>query len=50
MMDQPTLARIAVQAAAPDGVLQRAQHQLDIGSVAGLPANDPPRECIPDTR
>jgi hypothetical protein len=49
MMDKPPLGRIAVQAAAPHGVLQRAQHQLDIGSVAGLPADNPPRERIPHT-
>jgi hypothetical protein len=48
MMDQPTLSRVAIQAA-PHRVLQRAQHQLDIGPVAGLPADDPPRERIPDT-
>src|SRR6266511_5693117 len=49
MVDEPALGRIIVQAATPDGVLQRAKHQLDIGSVAGLPAHDPPRERIADT-
>jgi hypothetical protein len=48
MVDEPTLGKITVQAATPDGVLQRAQHQLGIGSVAGLPADDPPRERIAD--
>jgi len=33
MVNEPTLGRVVVQAAAPDGVLQRAQHQLGIGPV-----------------
>jgi len=47
MVDQPALAGVAVEAAAPDGVLQRAQHQVGVGPVGGLPAHDPPRERIP---
>jgi hypothetical protein len=42
MMDEPALGRIAVQAAAPDGILQRTKHQLGIGPLGGLPAHDPP--------
>jgi hypothetical protein len=49
MMDEPGLGGVVVQSAAPDGVLQRAQHQLGIGPVAGLPAHDPPGEGVADT-
>jgi hypothetical protein len=48
VVDEPALGRITVQAAAPDGILQRAQHQLGVGAVAGLPAHDPPRERVAD--
>jgi hypothetical protein len=48
VMDEPALGRVFIPTAAPDGVLQRAQHQLGIGPVAGLPADDLPGEGVAD--
>ena len=41
---------VVVEIAAPQRVLQRPEHQVGIGPVAGLPAHDPPRERVADDR